>query len=76
MKLEGTVETGPQTQFSYFSLVLWFGGMYLRLKGVVHSETDQKKYFPARREIGHFSSFGHIVQPVLPKKFFFENIGT
>ena len=32
-KLEGTVETGPQTQFSQFSLVLWFGGMYLRLKG-------------------------------------------
>ena len=27
LKLEGTVETGPQTQFSPFLLVLWFGGM-------------------------------------------------
>ena len=31
LRLEGTVETGPQTQFSKFSLVVWFGGMYLTL---------------------------------------------
>ena len=30
----------------------------------MHSETRQKKYF---REIGHFSSFGHIFQPELQK---------
>ena len=30
----------------------------------MHSETDSKKYFPEPREIGHFSSFGHIFQPV------------
>ena len=45
-KLEGTVETGPQTQFSQFLLVLWFEGMYLRLKikvsmgYPVHSNTN------------------------------------
>ena len=32
VKREGTVETDPQTQFSQFLLVLWFGGMYLRLE--------------------------------------------
>ena len=45
-KLEGTVETGSQTQFSQFLLVLWFGGMYLRLEikvlmgYPVHSNTN------------------------------------
>ena len=33
----------------------------------MHSETHQKKYFPEPREMGHFSSFGHIFQPELPK---------
>ena len=33
----------------------------------MHSETHQKKYFYEPREIGHFSSFGHIFQPELPK---------
>ena len=33
----------------------------------MHSETPQKKYFPEPREIGHFSSFGHIFQPELQK---------
>ena len=51
----------------------------------MHSETHQKKYFPEPREIGHVSSFGHIFQPELQKKFwkshpfknnFFENIYT
>ena len=33
----------------------------------MHSKTHWKKYFPEPREIGHFSSFGHIFQPELPK---------
>ena len=33
----------------------------------MHSETHQKKYFPEPREIGHFSSFGHMFQPELQK---------
>ena len=50
----------------------------------MHSETHQKKNFPEPMETGHFSSFGHIFQPVLPKnsgssvhlKIFLKNIGT
>ena len=49
----------------------------------VHSETNYKKYFPEPREIGNFSSWDHIFQPVLPQKsgspihlkLLFENIG-
>ena len=32
LKLEGTVENGPQTQSSQFLLVSLFGEMYLRLE--------------------------------------------
>ena len=33
----------------------------------MHSETHAKNYFPEPREIGHFSSFGHMFQPELQK---------
>ena len=33
----------------------------------MHLERHQKKCFPKPWETGHFSSFSHIFQPVLPK---------
>ena len=63
-KLEGAAETGPRTQFSQFfaGFMVWVN--ILRFILICIQKHIRKNIF---LNLGHFSSFGHIFQPELPK---------